>query len=129
MTETAPSPLTDVDPVSSTGDLLPGELRQPLSPPPSFPSSPSSSSSSPSSVVVECGEPEGGELAALRRPSGTSSSSYSVCTMKTVSLSSLLMPSPCFTVLLLLCPPLLGFVIFLFLQYFVPVLVDILMAM
>lgn len=127
--ESAPSPLTDVNLVSSTSDLLPGELPQPLGPPPSVPSS-----SSPSSVVVECGEPEPGELAALaalRRasdcPSGTSS--FSVCTMKTVSLSSLLMPSPCFTVLLLLCPPVLGFVIFLFVQYFVPVLVDILMAM
>lgn len=54
---------------------------------------------------------------------------YSVCKMKTVSVSSLLMPSPCYIVLLLLCTPAIGFVVFLFVQYFVPVLVQILVDM
>lgn len=54
---------------------------------------------------------------------------FSVCTMKTVSVSSLLMPSPCYVLLLLLCPPVIGFLLFLFVQHFVAVLMQILTDM
>lgn len=60
---------------------------------------------------------------------GGGGDSFSVCKMKTVSVSSLLMPSPCFIVALLLLPPVIGFLIYLFVEFFVPVLVQILMDM
>ena len=130
------SPQTPLLFVSSTSELLSGEAGVDSSPPPLLPAPPSDSSPPPllpappsdsssssgtsySSRDVECGE-----LASL-----TETDSFSVCTMKTVSVSSLLLPSPCFTLVLLLCPPLIGFVLFLFVQYFVPVLVEILMEM
>lgn len=60
---------------------------------------------------------------------GADGDSFSVCPMKTVPVSSLLMPSPCFLVALLLLPPVLGFFLYLFVEFFVPVLVQILMDM
>ncbi|KAK3912205.1 putative helicase senataxin [Frankliniella fusca] len=78
-----------------------------------------------------------GLLSASRAPSlmeegvavGDAEDSFSVCTMQTVSVSSLLMPSPCFIVALLLLPPVIGFLLYLFVEFFVPVLVDILVDM
>lgn len=109
--------------------------RQPaaVGPPGTAASSASSSSSSSSSSSLAASDDD---LIDVVTVSGVSddgcaddADGFSACKMKTVTVSSLLMPSPCFVMALILCPPALGLLLFLFVQHFVPVFVQILMDM